>query len=178
MKINKIHRLWLFVFLLSTGCVNGLLLTTPPNLQLAMDSAGKLKAQAEDRVKLVNLSVQQGKVNPTDLEEVINAYESSRGLFSQWIDKVQADLKTRKIGGEQVDYNALSQNAADKAKEFNALVDKMLSISARGNEIETIKSFINAGVELGKTINEMDTTKRQELILTLEALRWKPYQSI
>ena len=176
-RINRRYILFVVVFA-STACVNGLLLVTPPDLQAAMDSAKKLRTEAEKRVKLVKNAEAQGNINLSDLQTIQNSYGVTQNLFSTWIVNVQNDLRNKKIGSEAVDYKKLSENSANQAKEFNALVDGILQISSRGDEIETIKSFIKAGTELVKTIKQIEQNKRKELILELENLRWKAYLDI
>lgn len=175
---TKIFIVGLLALLLTTGCVNGLLLTTPPDLQMAMSSAEKLKIQAENRVKLVNLAVQQGKINATDLQAIQTSYETARSQFSQWIKTVQNDLNSQKLGSEPVDYNSLSQNAVKQAEAFNTLVDSKLQSSTRGDEMETINSFIKAANDLKNTVQQIDQQKRLELISRLEKLQWLDYKAI
>lgn len=175
--INRRYILFVGI-LVSTACVNGLLLVTPPDLQTAMDSAKKLRTEAEKRVKLVKNAETQGNINLSDSQTIQNSYGVTQQSFSTWIEKIQNDLRNKKLGGESIDYNKLSENAANQAKEFNALVDGILQISSRGDEMETIKSFIKAGTALVKKIKQIDQQKRQELILELENLRWKAYLDI
>jgi len=165
-------------FFVMTGCVNGILLTTPPDLQMAMDTAEKMRVEAEGRVKLVKNAHNQGSLNLSDFQEIQNAYGIAQDQFSSWIDNVQNDLNSKKLGSQSVNYMELSENAGNQAKEFNKQVDDILGISSRGDEMETIKSFINSGKELINTIKEIEKNKRQELISKLETLRWKSFDSI
>lgn len=182
-RFSYIQNIWFLcvTIILTAGCsVSGVIVSTPPNLEMAMADCQKLKSHAESQVKLVKLAEQQGKLSSGELTTIQTTYTEAQNLFSQWIDNVQNDLinKRFEFDGSDTDYKALSQSAADKAKEFNELVDKTLQISTRGNEIETIKSFIKVGSEIIDTVKNIDQSKRQELTQQLEKLRWKNYGMI
>jgi hypothetical protein len=171
------HFFWI-IFLLCAGCVNGLVLTTPPDIKIAMDSGARLKQQAEERVRLVKNAVSQNQLSAADIQTIQSSYEAARSGFAEWIDRVQNDLNTVKMGGQYVNYYTLSQNAAQQAEQFNQLVDQKLQVSSRGDLEKNVESFINSGKEFVNTLKEIDSKKRQEIIGELEKLRWQPYAAI
>ena len=169
---------WVIFFLASAGCVNGLLLTTPPGLQIAMDSSEKLRMESEAKIKLVKNAEKQGQISSSQSQLIQISYTTTQQLFSSWIDYMQNKLRLKGIENETIDVEKLSLNAANQAREFNALVNEILQISSRGDENEIINAFKKSRDELIETIKQIDQKKRQELILKLENLRWKAYQDI
>lgn len=177
--VNSMSRhVWLVFFLASAGCVNGLLLTTPPGLQIAMDSSEKLRMESEAKIKLVKHAEKQGQIKASHTELIKASYATTQQMFSSWIDYIQNNLRLKETENETIDIEKLSLNAANQAREFNTLVNEILEISARGDDNEIINAFKKSRDELIATFNEIDQKKREELILKLENLRWKAYQEI
>ncbi len=171
--------LYFIIALPIVGCASqSVLLTTPQNLQVAMDNANQLRLQAEQRVLFIKHADQQISLNGDDYQSAQSLYEAAKDSFDLWINQVQDNLKSGKRIDNTDDYNILVNNANKKSEAFIEYADELLQLVSRGVSKKEIESFIKTGIKLVEVVHKIDSHKRLTLISELDDIRWQEFDAI
>jgi hypothetical protein len=187
-----------FCALLVVACAGSTTDTTPGNLPEMLGRVAEARSKAEDAVSAVKIDHSEGLVPATSFSQMRSQYGDAKAAFDGWIATLEAAMREGTSLEQSPQYEASLQRALNETQSF---VDSagFVHILADAQRVQApqgargapppeaiaggvakvlLPALADVGVTLWREYRDASKEKRDEIIQSLDAARFRSFDEI